>query len=72
MDIGLPNMNGVDCVRQLKLKLPNTMVLMLTVYGDSERVFSALTAGANGYFSSARSPVICWTPSGRFTGANRP
>jgi len=49
MDIGLPKMNGVECVRHLKLKLPNTMVLMLTVYGDSERVFSALLAGANGY-----------------------
>ena len=49
MDIGLPQMNGVDCVRQLKLKLPETRVLMLTAYGDSERVFSALLAGANGY-----------------------
>ncbi|MGN6556266.1 MAG: response regulator transcription factor [Verrucomicrobiota bacterium] len=49
MDIGLPKMNGVDCVRQIKLKLPHLSVLMLTVYGDSERVFSALLAGANGY-----------------------
>ena len=49
MDIGLPKMSGVDCVRQLKLKLPKTRVLMLTVYGDSDRVFSALLAGANGY-----------------------
>jgi DNA-binding NarL/FixJ family response regulator len=49
MDIGLPKMNGVDCVRALKLKLPNTRVLMWTVYGDSERVFSALLAGADGY-----------------------
>jgi len=49
MDIGLPKMNGVDCVRQLKQKLPDIKVLMLTVYGDSERVFSSLLAGANGY-----------------------
>ena len=49
MDISLPKMNGVDCVRQLKLKLPEARVLMLTAYGDSERVFSALLAGANGY-----------------------
>jgi len=49
MDIGLPKMNGIECVRQLKRNLPETRVLMLTAYGDSERVFSALLAGANGY-----------------------
>jgi len=49
MDIGLPKMSGVDCVRELKLKLPATKVLMLTVHGGSERVFAALLAGANGY-----------------------
>jgi DNA-binding NarL/FixJ family response regulator len=49
MDIGLPKMNGVECVRQLKALAPSIQVLMLTVYGDSERVFSALLAGANGY-----------------------
>lgn len=49
MDIGLPKMSGIECVRQLKLQLPDTRVLMLTAYGDSERVFSALLAGASGY-----------------------
>lgn len=49
MDINLPGMNGVECVRQLKQLLPKTQVMMLTVYEDTENIFSALTAGANGY-----------------------
>jgi DNA-binding NarL/FixJ family response regulator len=49
MDINLPGMNGVECVRQLKQLLPETQVMMLTVYEDTENIFSALTAGANGY-----------------------
>lgn len=49
MDIGLPNMDGIECVRQLKSLVPSVQVLMLTVYGDSDRVFAALLAGADGY-----------------------
>ncbi len=49
MDINLPGMNGVECVRQLKPLLPETQVIMLTVYEDTENIFNALAAGANGY-----------------------
>ena len=49
MDINLPGMNGVECVRQLKPLLPGTQVMMLTVYEDTENIFNALAAGANGY-----------------------
>jgi Response regulator containing a CheY-like receiver domain and an HTH DNA-binding domain len=49
MDINLPGMNGVQCVRQLKALLPGIQVMMLTVYEDTENIFNALTAGANGY-----------------------
>ena len=49
MDINLPGMNGVECVRQLKQVLPQTQVMMLTVYEDTENIFNALAAGANGY-----------------------
>lgn len=49
MDINLPGMNGVECVRQLKPSLPKTQVMMLTVYEDTENIFNALAAGANGY-----------------------
>jgi DNA-binding NarL/FixJ family response regulator len=49
MDINLPGMNGVDCVRQLKSNLPEVQFLMLTVYEDSESLFNSLKAGASGY-----------------------
>ena len=49
MDINLPGMNGVNCVRQLKAVAPKIQVMMLTVYEDTENIFDALAAGANGY-----------------------
>jgi len=49
MDINLPGMNGVECVRQLKQLIPETQVMMLTVYEDTENIFNALAAGAGGY-----------------------
>ena len=49
MDINLPKMSGIDCVRKLKSLIPSTHVLMLTVYEDSDRIFNSLLAGASGY-----------------------
>jgi len=49
MDINLPGMNGVECVRQLKALCPDTQVIMLTVYEDTDNIFNALAAGATGY-----------------------
>ena len=49
VDINLPGMSGIECVAKLKLKLPNLRVLMLTTYGDSDRIFDSLRAGASGY-----------------------
>jgi DNA-binding NarL/FixJ family response regulator len=49
MDINLPGMNGVECVRRLKPILPQLQVIMLTVYEDTENIFNALAAGASGY-----------------------
>jgi len=49
MDINLPGMNGVECVRRLKQLVPETQVMMLTVYEDTENIFNALAAGASGY-----------------------
>ncbi|MCU0772098.1 MAG: response regulator transcription factor [Verrucomicrobia bacterium] len=49
MDINLPGMDGVECVRQLKSALPKLQVLMLTVYEDSDSLFKSLKAGASGY-----------------------
>lgn len=49
MDINLPGLNGVECVRQLKAARPQLQVLMLTVYEDSDSLFNSLKAGASGY-----------------------
>ena len=49
MDINLPGLDGVECVRQLKEQLPNIQFIMITVYEDSNRIFKALAAGATGY-----------------------
>src|SRR5262245_37385505 len=49
MDINRPGINGVECVRKLKQILPETQVIMLTVYEDTENIFNALAAGASGY-----------------------
>lgn len=49
MDINLPGINGVECVRRLKQSIPGTQVVMLTVYEDTDNIFNALAAGAAGY-----------------------
>jgi DNA-binding NarL/FixJ family response regulator len=57
MDINLPGLNGVECVRQLKQVLPQVQVVMLTVYEDTEMIFKALTAGATGYLLKQTPPA---------------
>jgi len=49
MDLQLPGMSGIDCIRILKKDMPGTQVLVFTVFGDSDQVFRALEAGASGY-----------------------
>ncbi|TAE77798.1 MAG: DNA-binding response regulator [Verrucomicrobia bacterium] len=49
MDINLPGMDGVGCVRELSKILPDTLFVMLTVYDNTDAVFSSLEVGACGY-----------------------
>jgi DNA-binding NarL/FixJ family response regulator len=49
MDINLPGMSGIECVRQLKPQLPTTQFVILTVYEDTDHIFDALAVGASGY-----------------------
>jgi DNA-binding NarL/FixJ family response regulator len=49
VDINLPGLSGIECVRRLKPLTPNTQFVMLTVYEDSNHIFDALSAGATGY-----------------------
>jgi len=53
MDIELPGMNGIKGTQIIKDKSPNTEVIMVTVYEDSELVFEALKAGATGYITKS-------------------
>jgi DNA-binding NarL/FixJ family response regulator len=56
MDLNLPGVSGVECVRRLKKFLPKLQILVLTVYEDSDKVFAALKAGAGGYLLKRTSP----------------
>ncbi len=48
-DINLPGKSGIDCVLNIKEKVPNIQFIMFTIYEDNDQVFDAIKAGANGY-----------------------
>jgi len=56
MDINLPDRSGIECTARIKELLPEAQVVMITVYGDSEKVFNSLRAGASGYILKRASP----------------
>lgn len=56
MDIKMAGMNGIECVRRLKEKMPSVQVIMLTVFEDSDLIFDALRAGATGYLLKSQPP----------------
>lgn len=49
MDLSMPRMNGMDAIRAIKRKSPETKILILTVHKTDEYIQAALEAGANGY-----------------------
>jgi two-component system, NarL family, response regulator DevR len=49
MDIRLPDGSGIDATREIRARLPNTRVLMLTSFADDEALFASIMAGASGY-----------------------
>jgi len=56
MDIHMPNISGIECTARLKEFLPETDVIMLTVYEDNDKIFRALQAGACGYLLKRTQP----------------
>jgi len=56
MDIKMEGMNGIECVRRLKEKIPLVQIIMLTVFEDSDLIFDALRAGATGYLLKSQPP----------------
>jgi CheY-like chemotaxis protein len=49
MDINLPGMSGIECIRRLKAANSTLQIMMLTVFEDHDRIFDSLSAGASGY-----------------------
>ncbi len=57
MDIDLPKMNGIECIKLLKPKCPRVQFMICTVYDEDEKVFEALRTGANGYILKRSPPA---------------
>ena len=57
LDIGLPGMSGTEGIPLLRSRYPEAAVLMLSVYDDDDRIFSALCAGACGYLLKKTPPA---------------
>ena len=56
MDINLPGMSGIDCIKRIKEKCPGSQFMMFTVYENNEKVLQALQAGATGYLLKRTEP----------------
>jgi len=57
MDINLPGMDGIECMKALKLKIPDAQFMICTVYEDDDHIFSALQSGASGYILKRTNPA---------------
>jgi DNA-binding NarL/FixJ family response regulator len=57
MDINLPGMSGIECVRKIKKIEPSIQFMMFTVYENNDQVFEALKAGASGYLLKKTPPL---------------
>lgn len=49
MDIDMPNVNGIEGVKLIRLNFPKVQVLMQTVFEDDDKIFASICAGASGY-----------------------
>jgi DNA-binding NarL/FixJ family response regulator len=56
VDINLPGMNGIECVKNLAELVPGLQIIMFTVYEDTNQIFDALAAGACGYLLKSTRP----------------
>lgn len=55
LDVGLPGMDGIEGISHLKSRAPLSIVLILTVFEDDDKIFRAICAGASGYLLKAES-----------------
>jgi DNA-binding NarL/FixJ family response regulator len=57
MDIGLPGMSGIEGTKEVRKLLPDTVVVVLSVYEDDQNIFEALCMGASGYLVKNTPPA---------------
>jgi len=57
LDVGLPGMSGLNGIRFIKERAPKTLVVILTVFEDDDKVFQAICAGASGYLLKTSSVI---------------
>lgn len=58
MDIKLPGISGIECTQLLKQKYPELKIMMCTVFDDDEKIYRAISAGADGYILKRSRPEI--------------
>ncbi|MFA6152902.1 MAG: response regulator transcription factor [Chitinophagaceae bacterium] len=60
IDLGLPDIDGISCIKELRSLLPEVKIMVVTVFQDDEHIFSAIKSGANGYLLKNKKPYqIC-------------
>lgn len=57
IDLGLPDGNGIDLIRQVSQKKPEADIMVVTVFGDEQHVVSSIEAGATGYILKDSTPA---------------
>jgi len=57
MDIKLPGISGIECIKIIREKKPYVQILMQTIYENDEEIYQSLLAGANGYLLKTTTPV---------------
>jgi DNA-binding NarL/FixJ family response regulator len=57
MDINLPGITGIECIKRIKRVTAQIQFMMFTVYENNEQVFEALKAGASGYLLKKTPPL---------------
>ena len=57
MDLGLPNINGIEATKQIRVKNKDVKIIILTSHNDEKEVLESLKAGANAYCSKEINPA---------------
>jgi DNA-binding NarL/FixJ family response regulator len=56
MDIDMPGTNGIEGLKRIRKQAPGVFIIMQTVFEDDEKIFTAIHAGAHGYFLKKTTP----------------